>query len=783
MIEHYARWLIAHPVRVLLLSFITIMIFFGGMTRLGMDQDYRVFFSKEFAPLEALDNLHDTYNKNDNVLIVLSWDTGDAFTRTHLDQIIQATNEAWTIPFSTRVESITNFQYTYADGDDLVIDNLVRSPESLDDATLSELRQRALNDPQLVNRLIGADGHVTGINVLIELPAAAENEAGTVMTYTRDLAARLTQTYPGLAVHLTGTIAMNHAFPEASMADMSTLVPLMYLVILVLIGAFLRSFWGTVGTLLMITLSVVAALGLSGYLGIKITAPSASTPTMIMTLALADSVHFLTYFFRQMRLGMAQREAVVASLQVNGRPMFLTSLTAAIGFLTMNLSESPPFRDLGNITAFGLIAAFVFSMTFLPALMCIVPVRGQAGHARLDRFVDRIAETVIRRRNALFVGGISTVLLLGAFIPGIQLNDEWLTYFDESFAFRTDTDFAARHLTGIYTIEYAIPAKGSGGISEPQYLDRLAAFADWWRARPQVRHVTAVSDLIKRINMNLHGDAADAYRLPDDALTAAQYLMVYEMSMPFGHDLSNLIDIDKSQTRLMVSLDTVSTAQLRAIEREAANWLRDNASDFMYAQGTSPTVMFAHISQRNIRQMLSATTIALIVVSIILIYALRSVRLGAVSLVPNLVPAIMGFGAWGLLVGEIGLATSIVAATTIGIVVDDTVHFLSKYQYARSALGKDPENAVRYVFATVGVAMLVTTTALVAGFLVLSLSTFAMNASMGLLTALVLAIALIADFTLLPSLLLWLEKKTSTRTSQYDTPAHFDGLETKRKNA
>ena len=181
--------------------------------------------------------------------------------------------------------------------------------------------------------------------------------------------------------------------------------------------------------------------------------------------------------------------------------------------------------------------------------------------------------------------------------------------------------------------------------------------------------------------------------------------------------------------------------------------------------------------------MLSATTIALIVVSIILIYALRSVRLGAVSLVPNLVPAIMGFGAWGLLVGEIGLATSIVAATTIGIVVDDTVHFLSKYQYARSALGKDPENAVRYVFATVGVAMLVTTTALVAGFLVLSLSTFAMNASMGLLTALVLAIALIADFTLLPSLLLWLEKKTSTRTSQYDTPAHFDGLETKRKNA
>ena len=168
--------------------------------------------------------------------------------------------------------------------------------------------------------------------------------------------------------------------------------------------------------------------------------------------------------------------------------------------------------------------------------------------------------------------------------------------------------------------------------------------------------------------------------------------------------------------------------------------------------------MFAHISQRNIQQMLIATTIALLVVSLVLLYALRSVRLGAVSLVPNLVPAIIGFGIWGLLVGEIGLATSIVAAVTIGVVIDDTVHFLSKYQRGRKELGMGAEDAVRYAFSTVGAAMLVTTTALVAGFLVLSFSTFEMNAGMGLLTALVLVVALVADLTLLPALLMWIEK-------------------------
>ncbi|MCU7906599.1 MAG: MMPL family transporter [Candidatus Thiodiazotropha sp. (ex Epidulcina cf. delphinae)] len=778
MIERYADWLVAHPIRMILLSILAVLMLAGGTARLSMDQDYRVFFSKEFPPLEALDNLHDTYNKNDNVLMVLAWEDGNVFTSHHLRQVMEATREAWTIPYSTRVESITNHQYTYANGDDLVVDDMVRAPEGLDSAALAELRRRAIADPQLAGRLVGRDGQVTGINVLIELPGSSTEEAGTVVEHVREMVSSLEARYSGLEVYLTGIIPMNHAFPEASMADMGTLTPLMYLTIIVLIGGLLRSFWGTVGALFMITFSVLVALGISGYLGIRITPPSASTPTMIMTLALADSVHFLTYMFRRMRLGAERRNAVIESLKANFQPMLLTSLTAAIGFLSMNLSESPPFRDLGNITTFGIVAAFLLSVSFLPALMCVVPVRGRVGHAWLDRMVDRIADTVVAYRNAFFIGGMGAVIILGSFIPNIQFNDEWLEYFDESFTFRSDTEFAAKHLTGIYTIEYSLPAKGSGGITDPEYLQHLAAFAEWWRVQqPKVRHVTTLSDMLKRINMNLHGDQANQYRLPDDSELAAQYLMVYEMSLPFGHDLNTLIDIDKSATRLVVSLDTVSTVELKRIESEAAEWLHENAPPYMFSQGTSPTVMFAHISQRNIRQMLSATTIALVVVSIVLIYALRSFKLGAVSLVPNLAPAILGFGAWSLLVGEVGLATSIVAAMTIGIVIDDTVHFLSKYRRARTIYGKNPEDAVRYAFSTVGVAMLVTTSVLVAGFLVLSQSTFEMNAGMGLLTALVLAIALVADFTLLPALLMWLEKRQTVSVDE----SSFDSLNVEDK--
>ena len=180
------------------------------------------------------------------------------------------------------------------------------------------------------------------------------------------------------------------------------------------------------------------------------------------------------------------------------------------------------------------------------------------------------------------------------------------------------------------------------------------------------------------------------------------------------------------------------------------------------AVGASPTIMFAHIGMKNIISMISGTTIALFLISLILVFALKSWRYGLLSLIPNLVPAGMAFGIWALVSGEIGLALSVVTAMTLGIVVDDTIHFLSKYLRARREKGLGAEDAVRYAFSTVGVALWVTSVALVAGFLVLATSSFKLNSGMGLLTAIVIAIALIVDFLLLPPLLIkfdaWLNK-------------------------
>ena len=445
-------------------------------------------------------------------------------------------------------------------------------------------------------------------------------------------------------------------------------------------------------------------------------------------------------------------------MRVNLQPVFLACLTTALGFLSMNFSEVPPLRQMGTFVAFGVGAAFLFSVTLLPALLSLLPVRVRAAGDRRDAAMTALGEFVIRRRRALLWGFGAVALALVASIPRNELNDVFLHYFDESIEFRRDADFTVENLTGLYTMEYSLDSGVPEGISDPAYLSDVAAFAEWYREQPETLHVNVITDTFRRLNMSMHGDDPAEYRLPASRELAAQYLLLYGLSLPFGLDLDNQISVDKSATRMTVATKTLSSNEVIALDRRALQWLADRAPGIAHAESAGSTLMFAYLGRRNIIAMLLGTTIALVGISLALVLALRSLRLGLASLVPNLVPGAMGFGIWGWAVGEVGLSLSMVAAMTLGIVVDDTVHFLSKYRRARRELGCTPPDAVRVAFRTVGRALLTTSLVLVAGFAVVSLSSFELNAGMGRLTALVIALALMADLLLLPPLLMRMER-------------------------
>jgi predicted RND superfamily exporter protein len=655
------------------------------------------------------------------------------------------------------VDSLSNYQHTYAEEDNLTVTDLVEAPKKLSAAQLKSIEKIALNEPLLVKRLISPQGHVTAINVTVELPGKdITKEVPEIVTSIRALKAYINATYPELDVYLTGVVMLNNAFPEASQYDMQHLVPTAFIAILLMVLLLLRGLAGTLVTFVVILFSIITALGSAGWMGFPLTSPMMSAPVIVLTIAVADCVHILSNWMQRMRLGDDKITAMCESLRVNFTPVFLTSLTTAIGFMTLNFSDAPPFRDLGNTSAVGVIAAWLLAMSFLPALVTLLPSRVKATQDHTSKIMLKLANVVIAKKTQLLWGIGLLIILLALLIPRNQINDIYIEYFDERIEFRTDTDFVVKNLTGVYFVDFSLNSKESNGISHPEFQQNVEKFSQWLRTQPEVLHVNSLTDIMKRLNRNLHADEISWHKLPEQQDLAAQYLLLYEMSLPYGLDLNNQLDINKQATRLSVSLKTLSSVQILELEQRIQDWMQHNTPEIKTI-GSSPTIMFSHIGMQNNRSMLIGTAVALVLISLILIFALRSIRYGLISLIPNLAPTIMAFGFWSLISGQIGLSISIVAAMTLGIVVDDTVHFLSKYLRARREQGLSAEDAIRYAFSTVGVALWVTSAALIAGFLVLSTSAFELNSGMGLLTAIVIAFALIADFLFLPPLLLKLD--------------------------
>jgi predicted RND superfamily exporter protein len=773
--ERFTRGVIRWRWPVVLLSVVLTGLAGSGARGLFFDTNYRAFFSDENPQLTAFEALQNIYTKNDNLLFVVAPADGEAFTSATLTAVEELVEEAWQLPYALRVDAVTNFQHTVAEEDDLIVEDLVEGADELPASVLEAARAVAIADPVLARRLVNEEATVTGVNVTLQFPGDDAFEVTETMGAAREVAAAIQAEHPGLEIYITGIAALNNAFMEVSQAELARLMPFMFLAMFLVMIVALRSFSGTVATLTVLTFSVAVAMGVGGFWSVGLTPPSAQAPIIIMTLAIADSIHILVTILKEMQGGRSKYDAIVESIRINLSPVFLTTVSTIIGFLSLNFSDVPPFNHLGNMTAVGVTAAFLLSITFLPALMAILPVRARAKVERPNDAFDRLGDFVVGNRRVLLWGTSLAVLAAGAFIPANELDDRFVEYFDERIDFRTATDFTTQNLTGVYQIEFSLSGGESGSISEPGYLRSVENFAAWYRDQAGVNHVATYTDVMKRLNRNMHGDDDAYYRLPENRELAAQYLLLYEMSLPYGLDLNNQINVDKSATRFTVTTNDLSTTEIRALTEKGEAWLATNAPDVQGGVGSGPMVMFAYISGINIRSMLLGSTVALLLISGLMVFALRNVRLGLISFIPNLVPAAVAFGIWGMTTGVVNIGLSVVIGMTLGIVVDDSVHFLTKYLRARREKGLEPEGAVRYAFSNVGRAITVTTAVLVIGFLILSTSAFDMNASMGKMTAITLLIALAADFLLLPPLLMALDGKAVGRVMPAAVPVPVAG--------
>jgi len=760
-----AEWLIKFAVRyrlAVILVWVAATVALGvvGVWQTEFSSDYRVYFAADNPELLAYEEIERTYTSDDTIFIALQPVEGSIFTPETLSLIEEMTEAAWQIPHAMRVDSLTNFQHMEASEDDLLVGNLVEDATGLSSAEISRIEEIAMGEPALVDRLIGLDGRTTGMLVTLSFPGNDHREhVPQSVDAARVLIADLEQANPGVRAALAGTAMISRSLDEMTLRDLSLLSPILYLILLVILAILLRSIGAMFAASLVITVSAVGAMGVAAALGITLTTASAMAPIVVLTLAVADSVHLISNAQEARRDGMTKPKALSQSMGINLEPITLTSLTTLIGFLSLNFSASPPFHDLGNITAIGVVFAWSASLTFLPAVLSYLPWGRskplKAEHEAVARFSDFV---VIQRRAILVITALAAVLFT-ALVPLNRLDDQVVRWFGERTQIRQDTDFITDNLTGPYRMDFSLHAAGEGEVVDPAYLMDVERFASWLLEQPEVTHVDHFADVMKRLNRSMHGDDQTWYRLPEVRDMAAQYLLLYELSLPYGLDLTSQVSFNKSATRLTMTMADISSAETRELKSRAEAWATENLTHASASEGSGTAVMYAFSSQRTINSMLLGTAMAFLLISLTLVIALRSWRLGLLSLLPNVLPVVITFGIWAIFVGQVGVVASAIAAITLGLVVDDTVHFLSKYHRARKEHRLSVHDGIRFAFEHVSRALITTTVVLAAGFSVLMFSDFLLNFQMGILTVMTITLALVLDFFLLPALLMFLDRE------------------------
>lgn len=748
----------------LVISLVLSVLLVAGAKNLYFESDYRIFFAEDNEQLLAHEYIKSTYTKSDNLMIVIAPPQGTVFTNQTLALLRDITQEAWKTPYSIRVDSITNFQHSYAVGDELYVEDLVPDQATFTPSELERIHTLATREKQLVHRLISPDGRVTAINISLEVPEtpdSAKREAfPAVVDYGNELRDRILASHPDYSVHLMGVPVVNQSFQRSSKRDVSTLIPLMYLIIVVLLGVLLRSVGAIVAVVTVIALATVATVGTQGWLGIALNQVNIMAPIIVLTIAVCDAVHVLNNYTRELALTGDKTAAMEHSLLINLQPVLLTSITTAVGFLTLNFAESPPFRELGTICAIGVMLAMIFSLTVLPAVTLFLVRSAKPGAAGLSgKFPAEAMANFISRYHLRII--VISVVVIGALVsqaPQNRIHDDSVSYFKKGVPYRDAADFHGQYLGGNESIFHSLSCGRPGCVNDPAFLEKVDRFAQWYREQPDIRFVDSYVEVIKRLNKNLNQGQEVEYRIPDDRALAAQYQLLYELSLPYGLDLNNQVNFDKSALRVMATLTSQDSAYILEVEEKAAAWLETNAPEIDATRGSSVPLMFRHIGYKNIHSMIDGSVLALIGVTLTLLLSLKSLKFGLLSLIPNAFPAAMAFGIWAMVVGDVNLSVAVVFSVTLGIVVDDTVHFLSKYLRARRELGMNPKAAIHYTLDKVGSALLMTTLVLSAGFGLLMLSAFNVNAYMGAMTSLTIVIALVFDLMFFPALLLVLDK-------------------------
>ena len=769
--ERWGRAAATHPWRVIVAALALAGAMALQLPRLALDTSFEGVLSETDPVRRVYDTFRAQFGRDDLIVVGVEARTlFDAGTLTRLQQLHADLERR--VPHVQSVRSLVNARYTHSQGDELIVEELLgRAPVT--GAGVDEARRRARANPLYRNLFVSADERVG--TVLIELERLSpgslapgdvrarrgrrdtEGPEAVVSAVAAILRAHEASDF---RLHLTGAPVLEATLATAILRDVSLFVALSVAAIAAILFVAFRRAACVVLPLLVVGLALLCTLGTMALAGVAFTPSMQVLPPFLLTVGVCDAVHILAVLLRRRAASSTRAEAIARTFGDCGLPVLLTSATTAAGLLSFASAEIIHVAHFGIFGPIGVIFALLFTLGLLPALLAVAPLGAPAAVAErdrgpaLDRWLPAIGEAVTRCPRAAILAWVPLVLLALAGIPRLRFSNDPLHWFPPANPFRTATEFIDRTLGGSMSLEIVLDAGRDNGFHDPAALRRLEAL-ERDATEPDQGPATfakalSLADIVKEIHQALSANAAEHYRLPDNARLVAQELLLFELAG--ADDLEDFVDARFRTARLMLRLPHLDGMEAaRLVDRLEARF-RALLGDDMALTMTGFSAVMARTSAALIRSMASSYVTAFVLIAPLMILLAGSVRDGLLGMVPNVVPVLLTLGLMGWCGFPVDMSTVMVGPIILGLVDDDTIHFLHGFgrHYRRSG---NPRAAVGHTLHTDGPAMLFASVILAVGFGVYTFASMANVVYFGLLAAFAVVTAFLAEVLLTPALL------------------------------
>lgn len=755
--EKYINFLDNQKYKLIVFITIVVALLSISLKDLAYEGSYKIWFDKESKILMDYENFRTTFSGDDTFIVAFKDENG-VFNKKAIKTILHLTQKFKMIDGVSRVDSLTNYQYISSEDDDIIVEDFIYESKDLDTK-----RALALKDKLILHQLISEDTKTTMLAIRLSNSVGVNEEVNIyVMEQIQNVLKKIEQK-SNYKFYVTGAPAITASLVNISQNDAMVLMPLAVVIVITFLFFIFRSFIGVLIPSAIIILTFLSALSIQIVLGYKLNNFTVNIPSFITAIAMADAMHLYLAWIYYKNKGIENKEAVTIALKTNIVPIGLTSLTTAAGFASLGLSAIEPISTLGIAVTSGAIIAFLLSITIAPAILLAFSNEDKVKPIRFLNLLNikGYGSFIVKHDKKILTVFIVLFFSLIYGLNYIKVDSNSMKYFKEDTIVRSGSIFIEKNLTGSMIYEIILDSKEIDGVKNPDFLNTIVKFEKEFKEKfENVRFTTSLKDIVTRMQKVLNESSANL--IPKDQNLIAQYILLYSMSLPQGMEINNQIDTTERYLRLSVNTNMVDTSKdLKMIEWIKEWWKhKTNYSADVQGQAT----IFAYMQASVTETLITSISITLFIVAIVMFLIFRNLKMLWLFILPNIAPILLVAGIMGYLDIHIDLGVAISAAVILGIAVDDTIHFFSKYFDAIKI--KSFEDSIDYVISHSGNAMVLTTFILSCTFAIFGVSSFMPNVNFAIVTVSALNLALLFDLILLPALLSLFYRKEKNRGVQ-----------------